>query len=149
MQIEPEALLGRPDGAVGPQTIAEAGYSSATPVGMETTSENGAMAAAESPGAMLKPEDSNTLRRLLRNVDCSRVFTWLGAATMAEDSGDRQYDPEGQEAILLLRVVVPGATMLRAGLVSFRQTSNADHALCMMTCSAEKDPWHPLVDTSM
>ena len=107
------------------------------------------MAAAESPGPSLNHEDSETLKRLLHNVDCCRVFTWLGAATMAEDTGDRQYDPEGQEAIILLRVVAPGATMLRAGLVNFRQSSNAGHALCMMTCSTEKDPWHPLVDTSM
>ena len=148
MQIEPEALLGKPEDAIGPQTVPEAG-ASAHPVDIEPTSDDGVVAAAESPRPSLKPEDSDTLKRLLHNVDCSRVFTWLGAATMAEDTGDRQYDPEGQEAILLLRVVAPGATMLRAGLVSFRSTSNADHALCMMTCAAEKDPWHPLVDISM
>ena len=148
MQIDPEALLGKPDDAVGPQTVPEAG-ASAEHVGMKATSDDDMVAAAEGPGPSLKAEDSNTLERLLHNVDCSRMFTWLGAATAAEDTGDRQYDPEGQEAILLLRVVAPGATMLRAGLVSFHRTSNADHARCMMTCSAEKDPWHPLVDTCM
>lgn len=150
MQIEPEALLGKPDDAFGPQSqiVPEAGASADT-VNVEPTSDAGMVAAAEDRGPSLKPEDSDTLTRLLRNVDCSRVFTWLGVATMAEDTGDRQYDPVGQEAILLLRVVASGATMLRAGLVSFRHTSNADQALCMMTCSAEKDPWHPLVDTSM
>ena len=148
MQIEPQALLGQPDEALGPQTVPEAG-ASAEPDELEATSDAGTVAAAEGPGPSLKPEDSETLKRLLHNVDCSRVFTWLGAATVAEDTGDRQYDAEGEEAIILLRVAAPGATMLRAGLVSFRQTSNAGHALCMMTCSAEKDPWHPLVDTSM